>query len=133
MGIRKYYNKWRCYIVDKKGNKHQSYFDTEKEAQAHYDKHYKDKVPHARYNKKSNARHQDLQIGVHESFSNKMNTFGIRVRRDFIKSTFKVDGKVKCFVRHFGGNRTRAEAIRLCTEWRKQKQKQKEAKQNEKF
>jgi hypothetical protein len=118
MGVRQYHNKWRCYIVDTHGNKHQLYFKTEKEAQDYYDLIYSAKKPFARYKKKSNATHQELPVGLHQSFSNRMNSVGTRHKLYFIKATVNVDGKVKSFQRFFGKKRTRDKAIELCLQWR---------------
>ena len=118
MGIRQYHNKWRAYIVDKDGTKHQKYFDTKQLAQAFYDVHYKDKHPFARYKKRSDAKTKDLAVGLCLTFEVYHPVSGGETIRRIIKATAKVEGQLKHFQRSFGKNRARKKAIKLCLAWR---------------
>lgn len=118
MGIRKYYNKWRCYIVDKKGIKHQEYFETKEEAQTFYDEMYKGKVPHACYKKKSDAKHQDLPVGLHEREVTRPLKNGGESVDHFIKAVVMIDGKPVSKERVYGVKRTREKAVEFCHKWR---------------
>lgn len=118
MGIRKYHNRWRAYIVDKQGVHHQKYFDTEQEAQQFYDKCYAGKMPNARYKKRCDAKAKDLPVGLLQTFERKYPVGGGETIYHLIKAVAVVNGKLTHFQRKFGENRTRKKAVELCLNWR---------------
>jgi len=118
MGVRRYYKRWRCYAVDKKGKQHQEYFDTEAQAQDRYDELVKGKLRLSNYKKRSGAKHPRMPVGVHEHNYTKLNVYGEIKHYKSIKGTVCINGKVATCQRSYGKLRTRKEAIRMCENWR---------------
>jgi hypothetical protein len=117
MGVRKFYNKWRYYIVDVKGKTHTGYLATEKLAQNYVDKIQAQKCKAVRYTKRTNSLASDLPVGLSESYDRKIRN-GQVYEYPYIRATIKFEGKIKTFQRNFGINVTRKSAISKCRKWR---------------
>lgn len=116
MGVTMYQDgSWRSHASDAKGVKHQSYHATEQLAQAEYDRIREGVAPGVARVKQKGALNQDLPVGLFEYNETKLDTFGVKIKRIYIRTCIHKHGKlVKSFLRIFNnGKRTRAEAVDL--------------------
>lgn len=116
-GIRRYYNKFRAYVVGEDGQHHQKYFSEYEDAKAFILSHRSKAIGNAKY-KKRNGSIGDLPVGLCQTMKKKVLTDGQIVRYPTIIATVVINGRPKVFTRQYGITRTREQAIDICSKWR---------------